>query len=100
MTRLLLRLKEAETGDEAAAPLRPTPTSGAYLGQPRLALLRRDGRQRPPVGERRHGGNGGGDRRSRHHQVELGQLGGVVGDVSPGQRRRGVLGVVLQGEQR
>lgn len=78
------------------ASLRPTPMSGAHLGQPRLALLRCDGRQRPPVGERRHGGDGGGDLRSRHHQVELGQLGGIVGDVSSGQRRRGVLRVVLQ----
>lgn len=78
------------------APPRPTPVSGAYLGQPRLALLGRDGRQRPPVGERRHGGNGGGDLRPRCHQVELGQLGGIVGDVPPGQRRRGVLRVVLQ----
>lgn len=74
---------------------RPTPMSG-YLGQPGLALLRGDGRQRPLVVERRHGGNGGGDLRSRHHQVELGQLGGIVGDVPPGQRRRGVLRVVLQ----
>lgn len=70
--------------------------SDVYLDRPRLALLRRDGWQRPPAGERRHGGNCGGELRSRHDQVELGQLGGVAGDVSPGQRRWGVLRVVLK----
>lgn len=73
--------------------------SDVYLDRPRLALLGRDGRQRPAAGERRHGGNCGGELRARHHQVELGQLGGVAGDVSPAQRRCWrVLGVVLKEE--
>lgn len=74
--------------------------SDVYLDRPRLALLRCDGWQRPPAGEWRHGGNcgGGGELRSRHDQVELGQLSGVAGDVSPGQRRWGVLRVVLKEE--
>lgn len=70
--------------------------SDVYLDWPRLALLQRNGWQHPPAGERRHGGNCGGELRSRHHQVELGQLGGVAGDVSPGQRCWGVLRVVLK----
>lgn len=69
-----------------------------YLDRPRLALLGRDGRQRPAAGERRHGGNCGGELRPRHHQVELGQLGGVAGDVSLAQRCWRVLGVVLKEE--
>lgn len=59
--------------------------SDVYLERPRLALVRGDGWQRAPAGEGRHGGNCGGELRSRHHQVELGQLGGVAGDVSLGQ---------------
>lgn len=70
--------------------------SDVYLDQPRLALLRRYGWQRPPAGERRHGGSCGGELRSRHDQVELGQLTGVAGDISPGQRPWGVLCVMLK----
>lgn len=72
--------------------------SDVYLDRPRLALLGRDGRQRPAARERRHGGNCGGELRSRHHQVELGQLAGVAGDVSPAQRCWRVLRVVLKEE--
>lgn len=84
--------KKRRKPSSAAGSGASQPVSDLHLHPPRSALVGRDGRQRPPAGEAGHGG----ELRSRHHQVELGQLGGVAGDVSPARRRRRGVCVALK----
>lgn len=64
------------------------PSYCVYLGQPPwLPLFGHYGRQCASVGDGkcRHGGDCGGDLRSRYHQVQLGQLCRITPHVPPGE---------------